>query len=52
MTYGEDPQVEFAYGVGGYDKKNPKQVDIGRMEATKVQRNWGWYRVLQDNGTR
>jgi len=48
VTYGEDPQVEFAYGVGGYDKKNSSRWILEEWKQPKVQRNWGWYRVLQD----
>ena len=48
VTYGEDPQVEFAYGVGGYNKKNSSRWILEEWKQPKVQRKWGWYRVLQD----
>ena len=41
----EDPILEFAYGVGGTDKKNSSS------ELVKAQREWGYWQVLKDNGT-
>ena len=41
----EDPIVEFAFGVGGTDKKNSSS------ELVKTQRDWGYWQVLKDNGT-
>ena len=41
----EDPVVEFAFGVGGTDKKNSSS------ELVKTQRDWGYWHVLKDNGT-
>ena len=41
----EDPILEFAFGVGGTDKKNSSS------ELVKAQREWGYWHVLKDNGT-
>ena len=41
----EQLTLEFAYGVGGTDKKNSSS------ELIKVQRDWGYWHVLKDNGT-
>jgi len=40
-----DPIVEFAFGVGGTDKKNSSS------ELVRVQRDWGYWQVLKDDGT-
>ena len=41
----EAPILEFAFGVGGTDKKNSSS------ELVKTQRDWGYWHVLKDNGT-
>ena len=41
----EDPILEFAFGVGGTDKKNSSS------ELVKAQREWGYWHILKDNGT-
>ena len=41
----EDPVVEFAFGVGGTDKKNSSS------ELVKTHRNWGYWHVLKDDGS-
>ena len=41
----EDPILEFAFGVGGTDKKNSSS------ELVKVQRDWGYWHVLKDDST-
>ena len=41
----EQLTLEFAYGVGGTDKKNSSS------ELIKVQRDWGYWHVLKDDGT-
>ena len=40
--------VEFAFGVGGNVKLNSSSTILENWKQPKVQRNWGWYRVLQD----
>ena len=39
----EQLTLEFAYGVGGTDKKNSSS------ELVKAQRDWGYWQVLKDN---
>ena len=41
----EQLTLEFAFGVGGTDKKNSSS------ELVKAQREWGYWHVLKDNGT-
>lgn len=38
--------VEFAFGVGGEDKKNSSSWILDNWKTEKTIRNWGWYRVL------
>lgn len=47
-TYGDHPNVEFAFGVGGEDKKNSSSWILTEWKSPKTIRNWGWYRVLDD----
>jgi cytidyltransferase-like protein len=46
--YGDHPQVEFVFGVGGEDKKNSSSWILDEWKTPKTIRNWGWYRVLDD----
>ena len=46
LTYGDDPNVEFKFGVGGENKKNSSSWILGEWKTPKTQRKWGWYRVL------
>ena len=41
----DDTVVEFAFGVGGTDKKNSSS------ELVKTKRDWGYWHVLKDNVT-
>ena len=41
----KDPVVEFAFGVGGTDKKNSSS------KLVKTHRNWGYWQILKDDGT-
>ena len=43
-TYG----IEFAWGVGGDDKKNSSSWILEEWKAPKTVRKWGWYRVLDE----
>jgi cytidyltransferase-like protein len=45
-TYGDHPAVEFAFGVGGTDKKNSSSWILEEWKSPKTIRPWGWYRVL------
>ena len=47
-TYSDHPNVEFAFGVGGEDKKNSSSWILTEWKSPKTIRNWGWYRVLDD----
>lgn len=46
--YKNTPWVEFAFGVGGNDKKNSSSWILEEWKNPKTIRNWGWYRVLDD----
>lgn len=43
-TYG----IEFAWDVGGNDKKNSSSWLLEEWKAPKTVRKWGWYRVLDE----
>ena len=47
-TYGEHPDVEFCWGVGGKNKKNSSSWILEEWKNPKTVRPWGWYRVLDD----
>lgn len=49
-VYGDNPKVEFAYGVGGDDKKNSSSWILQEWKEPKTVRQWGYYRVLHENG--
>jgi len=40
--------VEFAFGVGGHDKKNSSSWILTEWKAPKTERIWGYYRVLHE----
>lgn len=40
--------VEFAFGVGGEDKKNSSSWILEEWKNPKTVRDWGWYRVLDN----
>ena len=41
-------QVDFVYGIGGTNKKNSSSWILDNWKHTKVDRPWGWYRVLEE----
>ena len=43
-----DDNLEFAFGVGGDDKKNSSSWILEEWKAPKTQRAWGYYRVLHE----
>ena len=43
--------VEFAFGVGGEDKKNSSSWILDEWKTQKTVRDWGYWRVLDDKGT-
>jgi mannose-6-phosphate isomerase-like protein (cupin superfamily) len=42
------PNLEFAFGVGGEDKKNSSSWILNEWKAPKTDRVWGEYRVLHE----
>ena len=48
-TYGDHPNVEFAFGVGGTDKINSSSWILDEWKTQKTERDWGYWRVLDDN---
>jgi len=61
---GNTPEVEFAtsiadtspgfgfvWGVGGNDKQNSSSWILEEWKSPKTIRNWGYYRVLHEDGT-
>ena len=47
-TYGDLPNVEFAFGVGGKNKMNSSSWILDEWKAPKTERNWGYYRVIHE----
>ena len=47
-TYGNQPGVEFAFGVGGEAKKNSSSWILEEWKAPKTERQWGYYRVIHE----
>lgn len=45
-----DDNLEFAFGVGGEDKKNSSSWILQEWKAPKTDRPWGYYRVLHTVG--
>ena len=50
-TYGKMPWVEFKWGVGGTDKKNSSSWILDNWKTQRTERDWGYWRVLDDKGT-
>ena len=44
----EDNNLEFAFGVGGFDKANSSSWILEEWKAPKTERQWGYYRVLHE----
>lgn len=44
-----DDNLEFAFGVGGSDKKNSSSWILEEWKSPKTERTWGYYRVLHEN---
>lgn len=42
----EDRNLQFAFGIGGYNKANSSSWILEEWKAPKTQRPWGYYRVL------
>lgn len=48
--YGNHPDVEFVFGVGGEDKKNSSSWILQNWDKPVTKRAWGEYKVLDRNG--
>jgi len=48
--YGDHSDVEFAFSVGGDDKKNSSSWILKNWDKPATQRAWGEYRILDHNG--
>lgn len=46
--YGNLPNIEFAFGVGGENKMNSSSWILDEWKAPKTQRSWGYYRVIHE----
>jgi cytidyltransferase-like protein len=46
----QDPRLEFAFGVGGEDKKNSSSWILEDWKKPRTERTWGYYRVLHEVG--
>jgi len=49
--YGDYPDVEFVFGVGGETKANSSSWILDEWKTQKTIRDWGYWRVLDDKGT-
>lgn len=50
-TYGKTHWVDFVWGIGGTDKKNSSSWILEDWKTQKTNRDWGYWRVLDDKGT-
>ena len=44
----EDDNIEFVFGVGGFNKSNSSSWILQEWKAPKTERPWGYYRVLHE----
>jgi cytidyltransferase-like protein len=44
----EDSNLQFVFGVGGFDKRNSSSWILQEWKAPKTERPWGYYRVLHE----
>ena len=44
----QDQNLEFVFGVGGFNKANSSSWILQEWKAPKTERQWGYYRVLHD----
>ena len=47
-TYGNTPDVEFVWKVGGSNKANSSSWILNEWKAPKTERTWGYYRVIHE----
>lgn len=52
LKYKDHPDVEFAFGVGGDNKKNSSSWILDNWKTNKTERDWGYWRVLDDKQPR
>ena len=45
-AWGDHPDVEFAFGVGGENKANSSSWILDEWKTQKTERDWGYWRVL------
>jgi cytidyltransferase-like protein len=45
-----DDNIEFVFGIGGTEKMNSSSWLLDEWKAPKTIRDWGYYRVLHENG--
>lgn len=50
-TFGNHPDVEFAWKVGGSNKMNSSSWILDEWKTQKTERDWGYWRVLDDKKT-
>lgn len=43
-----DDNIEFAFGIGGFNKANSSSWILQEWKAPKTERQWGYYRVLHE----
>jgi mannose-6-phosphate isomerase-like protein (cupin superfamily) len=46
----DDSNVKFVFGIGGFNKANSSSWILEEWKAPKIERQWGYYRVLHENG--
>lgn len=44
----DDPEVKFAFGIGGFNKANSSSWILEEWKSPKTERPWGYYRVLHE----
>jgi len=44
----DDNNIQFVFGVGGFDKANSSSWILQEWKAPKTERQWGYYRVLHE----
>lgn len=44
----DDNNIEFAFGIGGFNKANSSSWILQEWKAPKTERPWGYYRVLHE----
>ena len=46
----DDNNLQFVFGVGGFNKANSSSWILQEWKAPKTERSWGYYRVLHEVG--